>query len=80
MNAAGSETLELLITDVNGTTPTQGCEFKEIAYDGVYLDEARAPISGKTLLAPSARADWLVVCNDPGTYEVRMVLVYHVPR
>ena len=80
VNAAGSATLELLITDVGGTTATAGCEFQEIAYDGIYLDAARIPALGKTLLVPSAKADWLVVCNTAGTYEVSILCYKIFPK
>ena len=68
MNAGGSDTLELLV--VQAGTQTPGCTFKEIAYDGVYLDAAQDARLGKTFLPPAGRADWLIVCNNPGNYEV----------
>ncbi|XP_078484901.1 multicopper oxidase mco-like [Ciona intestinalis] len=73
VNAGGSASLELLITNVGGVTAATGCSFMEIAIDGVYLDQARSPRLGKTLIIPSGKADWLVVCDQPGNYEVRSV-------
>jgi len=69
VNAGGSAALELMLTDNSGKS-TSGCEVREIAIDGVYLDEAVSPTLGKTFLVPSARTEWLVVCNAPGTYQV----------
>jgi len=71
VNAAGSKALELLISEVNGNNPTDACKVWEIARDGIYLNQARFPRQGKIFLVPSARADMIVVCNQPGTYEVR---------
>uniref|UniRef100_F6YQV7 ferroxidase n=3 Tax=Ciona intestinalis TaxID=7719 RepID=F6YQV7_CIOIN len=70
VNAGGSAILELLITDTS-QQPTSACSVLEIAYDGVYLDEARTPLTGKTLLIPSGKVDWLVACGTAGTYELR---------
>ena len=70
VNTAGSKTLELLIAEVNSRVPTSACEVWEIAFDGMYLNNARTPRLGKTFLVPAAKADWIVVCNQPGTYEV----------
>jgi len=70
VNAGGSATLELMITNTDTNTAATGCSFKEIAFDGVYLDAARDARLGKTLLIPASKADWLIVCNTPGLYEV----------
>ena len=70
INAGGTKTIEAVITDQNGTTPTNGCDVWEIAYDGIYLDQAKRPRLGKSLLNSGSRVDWIVVCNNPGVYEV----------
>ncbi|XP_076825146.1 multicopper oxidase mco-like [Clavelina lepadiformis] len=72
VNAGGSASLELTITDTSGAK-AKGCQVREIAQDGVYLDKARFQKHKRTLLVPSARADWLVVCNTPGTYKLQSV-------
>lgn len=71
VNTGGSRTLELQITEEGSLNATDACEFWEIAFDGVYLDLARKAKLGKTFLPPAGRADWIVVCNRPGTYEVQ---------
>ena len=68
VNAGGSSTLELVVVDANGGSNT--CTYMEIAVDGIYLDQARAPAQGKTFIPPSSKVDWLIVCNTPGTYQV----------
>ena len=68
VNAGGNPSLELIVIDSN--TGDVACSFIEIAIDGVYLDAARRPRLNKSFLVPSARVDWLIVCNTPGTYEV----------
>ena len=70
VNAAGSKALELLISEVNDNNSTDACQVWEIALDGIYLNQPRIPRLGKILLVPSSRADLVVVCNRPGTYEV----------
>ena len=70
VNAAGSKTLELLVTSKNNRTPTDACQIWEIAFDGIYLDSPRVPRLGKTFLVPSSKAEWIIVCNRRGTYEV----------
>jgi len=76
VNAAGSKSLELLITKENSSTPADACEVREIAFDGIYLNETRSPRLGKTFLVPSSKADWIVVCNKPGRYEVRQYTIF----
>lgn len=68
VNAGGNPTLEIGIYD--SATQTPACTYMEIAIDGVYLNEARTPRLDKSFFVPSAKIDWLVVCNTPGTYEV----------
>ena len=67
VNAGGSATLELIVVDSQGN---KVCTYREIAVDGIYLDQARVPAFDKTLLPPSGKADWLIVCNTAGTYQV----------
>ena len=54
-------------SDVEGGN---SCDVKEIAYDGVYLREARTPPTGRSLLSPGTRVDLLVNCDSPGVYQV----------
>ena len=70
VNAGGSKSLELVITDVDGFKPADACQVWEIAFDGIYLNHPRHSRLNKTLLAPATRADWIVECHQPGTYEV----------
>lgn len=70
INAGGSKGFSVVITDVNGRTPTSSCQVWEIATDGMYLNAARKPRLGRSFLTPSARVDWIVSCNVPGTYQV----------
>ncbi|XP_076824256.1 multicopper oxidase mco-like [Clavelina lepadiformis] len=72
VNAGGNAALILQITDTNGAI-AEGCTVYQIALDGIYFDSATPPRLGKTMLVPSAKSDWLVVCNIPGTYELRSV-------
>ncbi|XP_076825740.1 multicopper oxidase mco-like isoform X2 [Clavelina lepadiformis] len=72
VNAGGNAALILQITDTNGAI-AEGCTVYQIALDGIYFDSATPPRLGKTMLVPSAKADWLVVCNIPRTYELRSV-------
>lgn len=70
VNAGGTRTLQLMITDVNGKTPTSACDVWEISFDGMYLNNPREPHLGRTLIVPASKCDWIVVCNEPGNYEV----------
>jgi len=67
VNAGGRATLELIVVD---SLNNKACTYMEISTDGIYLDQARTPRFDKTLLPPSGKADWLIVCNTPGTYQV----------
>ena len=67
LNAGGSPLLELIVVDSQNNP---ACTYREIAFDGIYLDQARVPAFNKTLLPPAGRADWLIVCNTAGTYQV----------
>ena len=69
VNAGGTQTIEVVLVDQNGREPTSDCEVWEIAFDGMYLDNARRPALGKSLINSAARVDWIVVCNYPGVYE-----------
>nr|XP_018667701.1 putative multicopper oxidase GMC1 isoform X1 [Ciona intestinalis] len=53
--------------DPNGAS----CTVKEIAMDGVYLDQPRDPWLGRSFLVAAGRVDWLVICPESGTYELR---------
>ena len=75
VNADGSKTLELVITEVGGVRATEACQVWEIAFDGIYLNNPRHSRLNKTLLVPAARADWIVECHLTGTYEVT---VHHI--
>jgi FtsP/CotA-like multicopper oxidase with cupredoxin domain len=44
-----------------------GCELQLIAKDGVYLPTAPRPIK-RGVMAAGNRADWMVMCREPGTY------------
>ena len=70
VNSGHAPTLEVAITNQNEFTQTDGCEVWEIAFDGLYLDQPKRPRQGKTFIPTGGRADWTVVCNKPGTYEV----------
>ena len=71
VNAGGTATLELLITDQNSLEPATGCEFWEISVDGIYLNKTRKPRLGKSFIPLGGRRDWIVQCNKEGTYEVK---------
>ena len=71
INGGGSKTIEAVLTNQNSTTASSNCDVWEIAYDGMYLNQARRPKHfGKSLINSGARVDWIVACNRPGTYEV----------
>jgi len=70
VNAAGSKSLELVITEEYSKTPAEACQVWEIAIDGIYLNEPRTLRLGKTFLIPACKVDWIVVCNRPGRYKV----------
>jgi len=70
VNANGGSALELQIVDQDTLAPTEGCSVLQISLDGIYFNKGIPPRLGKTFLVPSAKADWLVVCNKPGKYEV----------
>nr|XP_026690240.1 uncharacterized protein LOC100175585 isoform X2 [Ciona intestinalis] len=53
--------------DPNGAS----CTVKEIAMDGVYLDQPRDPWLGRSFLVAAGRVDWLVICPESGIYELR---------
>ena len=80
VNAGGSKTIEAVITDQNGATPTDECDVWEIAYDGMYLNDTRRPNAGKSLLHSGSRVDWIVVCSNPGVYEVLSVTLFLVNK
>ena len=67
VNAGGSATLELIVVD---SQSNPACSYREIAFDGIYLDQSRNPTANKTLLPPAGRVDWLIVCNTAGKYQV----------
>lgn len=46
------------------------CDVYEIARDGVYLKRPKQPQGGSMLL-PGGRVDWILQCNEPGTYKVK---------
>lgn len=68
VNGGGGTVLELSITG-QGETATE-CEVMGIAYDGIYLNQATPLKLKKALLVATGRLDWLIVCNEPGVYEV----------
>ena len=70
VNANGGAMLELHIVDEGTTTEATGCSVRQISLDGIYFDRGTPLRLGRTMLVPSAKADWLVVCNTPGIYEV----------
>ena len=70
MNAIGVHGLALHIESLQGDT----CEIKEVAVDGVYLPRPRRVRFGRSLVVSGGRLDWLVVCNVPGSYSVRIVV------
>jgi len=70
VNAGHTVNLELTITDQNKTARTDGCEFWEIAFDGLYLDRSKQPLQGKSFLPPGGRTEWIVECYRAGIYEV----------
>lgn len=70
VNAGGSATLEVHITNSANANGLAACTIREIATDGVYLDAPREMNQGQTLLVPAARADWLVKCDTVGTFYV----------
>lgn len=69
VNAGADASLELFITDSNGTQASE-CDILEIALDGIYLPAPRPMHEGQSLLVPGNRVDWLVKCNVPGIYQV----------
>lgn len=69
LNAGGKETLALQIVNEFGNR-AESCEVLEIANDGVYYDEARKQYFGHTVMSSGRRAEWLVNCRAPGTFEV----------
>ena len=77
VNAGGSKTIEVVLVDQGSSQPTNDCEVWEIAYDGLYLNNARKPSFGKSLINLGGRVEWIVVCNSPGTYEVGSNCVYN---
>ena len=78
VNAGGTQTIEVVLVNQNGSEPTSDCEVWEIAFDGMYLDYARRPALGKSLINSAARVDWIVICNNPGVYEVSEGLYVHI--
>jgi len=72
INGGVTKTIELALVNQNEREPTSNCEIWEIAYDGMYLNSARRPKMGKSLINIGARVDWIVVCHIPGIYEVHM--------
>jgi len=68
LNAAGLDALAVQIAS-NGTS---SCVVKEIALDGHYLDLMRDQRLGRSLLLPGSRVDWLVSCENPGEYKVKL--------
>ena len=70
VNSDSTLTMDLVITDENANTPATNCEVWEIAFDGMYVNEVRKPRLGRSFMNPAQRVDWIVVCNEPGTYEV----------
>jgi len=70
VNANGGAMLELHIVDKGTLRKATGCSVLQISLDGIYFDRGTPPRLGRTMLVPSAKADWLVVCNTPGIHEV----------
>ncbi|XP_002128493.3 laccase-like [Ciona intestinalis] len=69
INAGEYNTLAIEVVNIIQGEPS--CSVKEIAIDSIYLDVPREPRLGRTYLPPGGRADWLIVCNEVGTYEMR---------
>jgi len=69
LNAGGQLNLALNVVDGSGNV---ACDILEIAVDGMYLDQGKPPRLGRSFLVPSARTDWLIVCNNPGEYYVSL--------
>lgn len=66
VNAGGSYSLAVSIMNLEGFE----CQVKEIAIDGVYLEKARFPHLGRSLVLAGGRLDLLVRCPTPGIYQV----------
>ena len=67
LNAGGLHSLALQIVATSGIS---ACDVREIAIDGIYLEEPRRPRLGRSLLVSAGRVDWVVRCSNPGTYQV----------
>ncbi|XP_039253915.2 uncharacterized protein LOC120330983 [Styela clava] len=67
INSDRELTLELKVFNVaTGET----CKTREIAFDGIYLDEPRSLLNGKSVMSPSSTLDWLIRCDVPGNYSM----------
>ncbi|XP_078492349.1 laccase-like [Ciona intestinalis] len=69
LDTGGLYAVALHIDNIDPNGPR--CTVKEIAMDGVYLDRPRSPWLGRTFLVAAGRVDWLVICPEIGTYELR---------
>jgi len=69
LNAGTFDNLALNVVDSSGNS---ACDILEIAVDGIYLDYCRPPRLGRSFLAAGSRMDWLIVCNNPGEYNVSL--------
>ena len=76
LNAGGLYALAVHLVNTNDGS---SCTVKEIALDGMYLDQPRDLGTGRSVLFAASRVDWLVKCPIPGTYEVKQSL-YFVPN
>ncbi|CAK8689527.1 unnamed protein product [Clavelina lepadiformis] len=68
LNAGGLYALAVHLVNTNDGS---SCTVKEIALDGMYLDQPRDLGTGRSVLFAASRVDWLVKCPIPGTYELR---------
>lgn len=66
VNTGGVHSLAVHLTN----TEEKGCQFYEIALDGVYLPEARVPALERSLIVAGGRADFLIRCPYSGTYQL----------
>ena len=67
LNSGSRSNLALNVVDGAGNP---ACDILEIAVDGIYLNFGKPPRLGRSFIVPGSRMDWLIVCNNPGTYYV----------
>jgi len=67
LNAGSRSNLALNVVDGAGNP---ACDILEIAVDGIYLNCGKPPRLGRSFIVTGSRIDWLIVCNNPGTYYV----------